>query len=387
LGFSDGQTDRLTLSSTLSSLPFAKTLDAGGQFNFKINNVDFSFSSTDSLSTVISRINNSDAGVTLGYSSITDKFSLTAEETGAGDNIQITQSTGNLMNVLGLAGTENTDMITTAGKNAELTVNGQSIVRTSNSIEVNGVKIELLNKSDDAITVNMKEDATSLKDTIKSFVTDYNNMIESMNKLYKEKADSDYPPLTDEQKSSMSETEISNWETKAKVGLLEGDSIIKGITSKMQSLMYSSAVSGGISLYDMGITSAGYTENGKLQIDDAKLTTALETKGSQIKELFTTSSTGLANKLNDVITGAVKTSGAKGTRGSLIEAAGYEATTSDTENSITENITKTNKVITSLKDKLKDEETYYWNKFSALETALSQLNSQSSMLSQFSSGA
>jgi flagellar hook-associated protein 2 len=67
--------------------------------------------------------------------------------------------------------------------------------------------------------------------------------------------------------------------------------------------------------------------------------------------------------------------------------AGYESTLSNTENSITETITKTNKSIATLKTKLKTEETYYWNKFSALETAMQQLNTQSSMISSFGSSS
>lgn len=385
LKLSDGQTDRISTTKTLADIASSLEIPlTGDEFNFSINGKQFNFKSTDSLSAVISKVNTSDAGVTMAYSSITDKFTLTSKVSGAGDNIKVTETPGGLMESLGLAGAgaKKTD-----GLNAELIVNNQSIVRTSNSIEVDGVKIELLEKSEEAITISSKADSTSLKDTIKSFVTDYNNMIEMMNKLVKENADSNFPPLTEDQKADMSEKEIENWEKKAKVGLLQNDSILKGIASKMQSMIYGSAVSGGISLNDLGITSAGYSENGKLKIDEAKLATALETKGTAIQELFTTEKTGIAQQLNEIINGAAKTTGAKGSRGSLIEMAGYDSTLSDTENSITDSVTKTNKSITELKAKLKTEETYYWGKFSALETALQQLNSQSSILSQFSSGA
>lgn len=388
LGFTDGQSDKLTTNAALNALPFKNNLDSSDTFNVTINSVDFSFNKTDSLATVMSKINASKAGVTLSYSAISDKFALTAKDTGAGDNITFSQSSGNLMDALGL--TTATGATKTAGQNAILTVDGVEITRSSNTIDISGVKVELQDVTttgESPIKITTKADITSMKDTIKNFVADYNAMIETMNKLMTDKADSAYPPLTDEQKASMSEAQINSWEAKAKVGLLQNDSILRGITSNMQSLMYSSAVSGGITLNDLGISSAGYDQNGKLKIDEDQLTTALETKGSQIQELFTTESTGIGNKLNDIINTATKTSGVKGTRGTLIEMAGYESTLSDTENSISDNIKKTNKEITTLKNKLKDQETYYWNKFSALETALSQLNSQSSVLSQFSSGS
>ncbi|MEO1814730.1 MAG: flagellar filament capping protein FliD [Acetobacterium sp.] len=383
LGFIDGQTDRLSTTKTLADLSSSlKTSLAGSEFKFAINGKEFNFSSTDTLSSVISKVNASDAGVTMAYSSITDKFTLTAKESGAGNNVVVSESSGNMMTAFGL-----TDAVsnTVDGVNAELEVNGVAIVRTSNNIEVDGVKIQLneLTATDEVLTVSMSADTTSLKDTIKSFVTDYNNMLDLMNGLIKEKASAEYPPLTDDQKEDMSEKEIEAWETKAKVGLLQGDSALKTITSKMQSMIYGSAVSGGISLFNMGITSSGYTDNGKLKIDEEKLDIALETKGTEIRELFTTENTGLANQLNSIINNAAKTSGVKGTRGSLIELAGYESTLSNTENSITESIADTNKNITKLKATLKTQETYYWNKFSALETALQQLNSQSSMITSF----
>ncbi|MBI4855622.1 MAG: flagellar filament capping protein FliD [Acetobacterium woodii] len=388
LGFTDGQSDRINTTKTLADISPAlvNSLDAGGVYNFSINGKKFEFSSTDSLSTVMSKVNTSDAGVTMSYSSITDKFTLTAKESGAGENIVINETTGNLMSAFGLTGAGSNKI---DGQNALLDINGISVARTSNSIVVDGVKINLLEKTaaGESLTVSMKADSTSLKDTIKSFVTDYNNTISMINGLVKEDVDKSYLPLSDEQKKDMSETEIAAWEKKAKVGLLRGDSALKEITSKMQTLMTGKGTSGGISLYDLGITSAGYTENGKLKIDDEKLTAALETKGPEIKALFATETTGLANQLNSVVESAVKTSGIKGSRGSLIELAGYESTLSNTENNLTTSITKTNKTITDLKTALKKEETYYWSKFTALETAMQKLNSQSSMITSFGSGS
>lgn len=385
LGFTEGQTDRLTTTKSLadlrSSLGVALT---GDDFNFSINGKDFSFKSTDTLAAVMSKVNSSGAGVTMAYSSITDKISLTATETGSGENINIAQTTGNLMESLGLMGTGSHKVY---GQNAELEINGIAVVRSSNNIEVNGVKIELKEKTaiGEELVINMSTDTTNLKENIKNFVTDYNNLLDMMNGLIKEKADKAFAPLTETQKSEMSEKEVENWEKKAKSGLLQNDNAVRTITAKMQSMIYGSAVKGGISLFNMGITTSGYTENGKLKIDEEKLQTALETRGDEIKDLFTTENTGLANQLNAIIDSAAKTSGAKGSRGSLIELAGYGATLSDTENRITETITRTNKDIAKLKEMLKKQETHYWSKFSALETALQRLNVQGSMIASFGS--
>ena len=384
LGLKDGQTDKLNVGTALKDLPFAGALETdGGKIKFKINSVDFTFEETDSLSTVMSRVNSSTAGVTLEYSSISDKFTMTSKTSGVGDNIDISETGSNLMTLFGMTGANSVEA---AGQNAILEVNGQQITRTSNSIEIDGVKVELLAESTNSINISKKSDTTALKDTIKNFVTDYNNMITMMNGLVKETKDANFQPLTKEQKAEMSETEIKDWEAKAKTGILSGDAILKSITSKMQTMMYGSAVEGGIGLYSIGITSAGYTENGKLVIDEEKLNAALETKGVEIQELFSKETTGLASQLNSVIDGAAKSTGVKGSRGTLVEMAGYESTTSDTENSITTSIKKMNETIARLKEMLKSEETRYWSKFTALESAMANLNVQSSMLTSFSAG-
>lgn len=387
LGFTAGQSNKLVLGNYLSSLNLntALTTDTDSDtYQFSINGVDFEFDNTATLSSVLEKVNASKAGVTISYSSLNDRFTVTAKESGAGSNITIEdKGTSNLMTALGL--TEDAGADSTAGVNAILTVNGQTISRSSNSFDLDGVKITLNETTDSEITLTMTNDATSLKDTIKSFVEDYNAMISLMNGMVTEKVYNDYSPLTDEQRDEMSETEIKNWEEKAKSGVLRADSLLRSISSKLNSTMLGISVN-DFSLYSMGITSAGYTENGKLQIDEEKLQTALETKGNEIMNLFT-SAQGIGTALNDVITSATKTSGTKGSRGTLVEVAGVADTTSDTENSIYEQIKRTNKTISTLQTRLTNEETRLWNKFTAMETALNSLNTQSSILSQFSSNS
>ena len=93
----------------------------------------------------------------------------------------------------------------------------------------------------------------------------------------------------------------------------------------------------------------------------------------------------MGNALNTIITDATKTSGPKGSRGTLVEVAGLDDTMSETENSIYDQMKRTNKNITTLKARLEDEEARYWSKFSYMESVINSLNSQSSILSSFTS--
>lgn len=386
LGFTSGQSNLIKGTSAVKDVAFKTALPIQDSYTFTINGEEFTVSKDDTLNSVLSKINSSDAGVKISYSSITDTFSLTSTTIGAGANLVLEDTDGFLAS-LGLAQANVTE-----GENAKLMVNGQEIIRNSNTFSVDGVEVTLIEETTSPVTITVTEDSTSLMESIKGFVNDYNTMIDLINSYTKEEVYSDYDPLTDEQKEEMSETEIKTWEEKAKSGVLRSDTILMNISSKLHDVMTgykvgasSSEYTTAFSLYSMGITSAGYTENGKLKIDEAKLKTALETNPSQVKELFS-GENGIASQLDAIIEGATKTTGGKGKRGTLVEAAGVASTTSATENVIYERIKRTNEVLETLQDRLTNEETRLWNKFSAMEQYLSQLNSQSSMLTQFSSG-
>ena len=386
LGLTNGQSNTLRLSSALEDLSLATPLElASGSHQFKINGVEFSISKDETLSAVINRINASDAGVTLSYSSITDKFTMTAKATGSGDRINVSETNGNFLSALGLMGDNS---VKEEGTNAILTINGQNVVRTSNTINIDGIDLTL-NKTtgvgDPPITVNTVSDTSQLMDPVKKFVEDYNTLIESLNKAVKETVYRDFPPLSDTQKEEMSEEQIKKWEEKARSGMLRGDALVRGLASKLQEAMAAVSVN-GVSLSTFGITSAGYNENGKLKVDEDKLQKALAANPQGFQNLFTAEK-GLSNTLNGLITDAIKTNGPKGTRGYLTEIAGVSSTTSDTENSLADKIRASNEMIRKLQDRLEKEETRLWSRFTAMEKAIQQLNNQSAYISQFSGNA
>jgi flagellar hook-associated protein 2 len=385
LGLKNGQSNKINTGLALGDISFARELDDVETFKFSINSVEFEFDRSVSLTEIMRKINASDAGVTLSYSSITDSFTMVAKETGAGENIKIEQTQGNLMEALGLTAESGASVV--YGQNALLTVNGKDIVRSTNEINIDGVTIQLHQTTEedaDPITITLENDATSLKEPIKKFVEDYNALMDLINGLVKEAVYGDYQPLSEEQKSEMTEKQIEQWEEKAKSGVLRGDRILIGIASKLQTAMMTVAESGGISLFQIGITSSGYQENGKLKIDEAKLEEALRTRGDEIRDLFATAETGLAHRVNSIIEGAIKRTGPDNERGTLIQVAGIENTVSDTRNSISQTIERTNRLIETLRRRLTDEETRLWRRFTAMETAIQQLNVQSMMLMQFS---
>ncbi|MDF3004358.1 MAG: flagellar hook protein [Oscillospiraceae bacterium] len=111
LGFKNSVSNKISLNSSLNNNYFSTTI-VGQRQEFTINGVDFSFSSEQSISSIMNAINNSDAGVKITYSSTTDKFSMESTSSGlreAGYGFQISQSEGNLMTALfGVAPSGNT---------------------------------------------------------------------------------------------------------------------------------------------------------------------------------------------------------------------------------------------------------------------------------------
>lgn len=110
LGFKSSVSNKISLTNSLNNNYFATTV-VGQRQEFKINGVDFSFSSDQSISSIMNAINASNAGVKVTYSSTTDKFSIESTSSGARTDysFEISQSEGNLMTALfGVAPSGNT---------------------------------------------------------------------------------------------------------------------------------------------------------------------------------------------------------------------------------------------------------------------------------------
>jgi flagellar hook-associated protein 2 len=418
LGFTDGDSNRINIYSTeLKNLKINGTLvsptpttnsdgTTSNNYVFFINDTRISVGENESVSNLINKINASDAGVTLSYSEATDRFTLTAKTTGAGKNIDMDvtgDTNGNLLGaLLGLqngvtppnqgAATGNESTMT-QGMNAIVYIDGVKIERTSNEFTLNGIAFSLketynttYDPTKDPATagesVTLASDGTDLVETVKTFVEDYNALIDLLYKYTSEETFSDYEPLTEEERAAMSESQIALWEEKAKSGLLRNDSTLNKIASGLREAFLSAI--DGFGLYSMGITYGGWQDNGKLKItDEAKLKEVLESNPDRVRDYFTNASKGVAVKLDTVIENAVRTTGGEGYRGSLIELAGWPSTMSEEENSIYTQMLSYNKNITAFKERLEAEETRLWTQFTAMETALASLNEQSSLLSSY----
>ncbi len=286
------------------------------------------------------------------------------------------------------------DVFTAYGSNStlEVSTDGENFTKytsATNLFTFDGTTINLTDvkefkaeTDEDLITVETKKDTSGIKDVIKGFVEDYNKLIED---LYKEtstkrpqKNKAYFDPLTDEQKDEMDADEIEKWEEQAKQGLLYRDNNIQKFLSEIRGVM--SRGINGFTLKDMGVQlTENWRDNGKLEIKEDKLDSAIEAYGDKIADFFT-GSDGLAARLESTIDKAISTKTKK--YGYLTSLAGMENTKTDTDNQIYKEMQSIQSIIDKLNEKYEKEQDRYWNQFTALEKYMAQMQQQASYFMQ-----
>lgn len=403
LGFGSGATlsNRVTTTSTLETIFGDDAFNSDGQIELTLNGTSFTFDKSDTLSAMMSEINSSsNAGATMKYDELSGKLTLTANETGAGNTLVVTEGDGSsfLSSFLNTA---------TAGVDAQVTIDGQVLTRSSNKVTVDGVTYTFSQTTDEAATVSLTQDTDAIYDTISSFVEDYNALISSIHSALDETYDSDYPPLTDDQKEDMTDEEIEKWEKKAKVGLLANDSTLKTMLSSLRSSLIDSVPGQSVTIFTIGISTGTYDEQGKLYIDETKLKAAIESDPEGISNLFTQQSTsyagttsvrslnnsqlstrykeeGIAYRFYDILQTNISTiRDNNGNKGLLLEKAGTENDASETSNTLTTLIDKYQEEIDKEQDRLDAKQDSLYTKYSALETYINKMNTQLSSLSSY----
>lgn len=325
-------------------------------------------------------------GVSVSY---TTDGKIQIQGTSKGFNIEGTDTEGKALmnNLFGQDGMTFSSQMTaqvTAGQNARLTVNGTVIERNSNTFELDGITMELTSEYHDTgtpIRLTTSRDTDKIVDSLKSFVEDYNALVEELNEHLKETANyKKYAPLTDEQKKEMSDKEIELWEEKSKEGLLHNDANITSFLGDMRMVLYSSVEGAGLSLYDIGIeTSDNWRDNGKLVIDEDVLKSMAATNPDAICKLFTDRDQGLGIGMQNALKDAANVS--SGSPGTMVRYAGTKDVLT-TSNTLYEEMKHISETLSNLNTKYQLEKTRYWNQFNAMEQAISNMNSQSSWLTQ-----
>lgn len=395
---SDGGDPYVDVSQTLEELGIADSFfDGDGNASIKINGVEIgsSYTKETALETILNDINNNeDAGVSVSYSKLTNKFVFTSKETGADKTISMESNTDTLTYALFGDGTG-----ATSGTDAEVTVvaNGETktLTRSSNTISMDGLSVTVKGTFDTSseetpVTFTTTADADKIVSAVKSMIGDYNAMVTEIHDAYAtmplEKSNRDrYEPLTEDDEADMTDTAIEKYEEKAKTGLLFGDSDLSSLYSKLLSAITPVGTDGG-AMKDIGITTNYSDKLTTLVLNEDKLREALADNPDSVKEVFTkakeggSATDGLMTKLKAQMDAYASVTGAS--KGVLINKAGSPyASTTMLDNSLQDQIDNYDDQIEKWQDKLSDKIDYYTQQFTRLEQLISEMNSQSSALS------
>src|SRR3990172_9200734 len=271
---------KLILSSDATGADGFDLLDASS--SNVLQNLGLTTSSTSIKNSITNDASLQAAGISATIASSTEDDGTTKYQ------LQITDTDGavsftdanNVLQTLGILKGATASQLT-AGDDASLTVDGIAITRDSNTIAdaIDGVTLNLTGESSSTtITVNINLDLEKVKSNINKFVTDYNQIIQYINKQFQYDA-----------------------EKKEAKGVLMGDTTLLSVLSDIRSIV-AGTVTGLSSTMNL-LSSAGlsFDSKGNLTVNDSTLASKLSSDFNAVKRLFVAEGTGSVGTLTYIL--------------------------------------------------------------------------------------
>ncbi len=282
---SDSKLGSLKLFSSLSSQPLVTPLTYGTTATtgaFSINGVSISYSSSSTLASVLNSINDSTAGVQASFDSGLNRIVLKNKEAGNRGVVLAQSGSSNLLTAFGLTGgtlSNGTDLV--------YSINGGATAKArSNTIKDSDSGLTGLTITASKVgttTINSANDTGAARSAVDALVTSVNRV-----------------------QSLISSLTVSNRDAAGKItaGVLAYDQTIFQLGSSLRSLL-SLQLSGGPSttirgLADLGYSTTGYT-NELSATNSASLNTALSSQLSEVQKFFSTTTTGLSERITSFV--------------------------------------------------------------------------------------
>lgn len=390
--------ENATASTTLAELGYN-----GNNGVIKIDGKEIKVDGTTKISDVISGLK--DAGVNANFDEKNARIYISAKNAGVDNNFSLKGSTDEVLKKLGLVvekkDTSGNGATYIAGSDATIYVNNAKYTNNSNSFSVNGLTINALSvtttedamrtaiatdtEAPGAVSVTVSADTQGIYDKIKDFLSQYNALINEMTSLYNADSSKGYEPLTDEERDAMSETEIEKWEAKIKDSLLRRDDTLSSIMNVLNNTMAKGIEVNGKTCYlsTFGIKTLGYlnapkNEHSAYHIDGDeddvntsgnadKLMAALASDPDSVVEYMQK----LAQNLYSAVDEKMKST----------SLSSVYTVYNDKE--MASEYSDYTSLIRKWKERLEEQQDYYYKKFGAMESALAKLNNQTSSMSGF----
>lgn len=332
-----------------------------------------------------------EGGVNASFDEKNQRFFISSTGTGEAKEFSL-EATGGALKSLGLdpdAVYENGSQASRINaEDAIIILNDAEFTSDTNTFAINGLSITAQAVTDEPITITTDTDYDGIYDMIKDFITEYNEIMNEMNKLYSADSARKYDMLTDEQKESMSDDEVEQWEDTIKGALLRRDGTLYSVMNSMREAINGKYTVNGQDMFlkNLGIGTGSYFRTTKedryaLHIDgdpDDELTSsekdrlkaALAEDPESVIELFSQMAKKMYDSLHDAMGSTLYSS--------IYKVYDDKQMKKDYDDYTTK-IKEAEKKLSAYEDK-------WYKKFSAMEVALSKLQSSqntiSSMLGQ-----
>jgi len=338
IGSTNIQATQLAVADKQASVGIADTGTttlgtAGDTVQFTVNGNSFTVNGGGlTLTGLRDAINNAtdNVGVTatiLSETPTSNRLILTSDNTGTANAIT-TSFTGTLGTDLGLTSV-------TAPKDAQITVDGFTVTRSSNTISdaLSGVTLTLVGTNTTAAALTIGRDTDTVKTNIQSFVDAFNALKTTMDGLGSKE--------------------------------LQADSTLRSIQNAIQSVLNTPPASGSSFSYlsEIGVA---LQKDGTLAVDSTLLDPALASNFSDVAQLLANDNQGFLFRLDNSVTGFTQFGG-------LIDAR---------NDGLNDRISTVDDRISSAERRLQITEKRIRSQFTALDTLLGKLNGTSSFLTQ-----
>ncbi|MGN0374264.1 MAG: flagellar filament capping protein FliD [Butyrivibrio sp.] len=265
-----------------------------------------------------------------------------------------------------------------------LNINATSVTTTT-SLDENGNTIE----NDNAVVINTTVDVDGIYNKIRSLFSAYNEMISSIDGMYYADSSEGYEPLTDDEKEAMTDKQIEEWEEKIKTALLRKDSTLGSISSSLKSAILGTGVTvngKSYTLASFGIATSSYfnttgADRGKFHIDGDSEDSATSSNADKLRAAISADPDGVIQFFQNLSQNMYDTLTKK-----MASSSVSSAFTIYNDKQMSSQYSDYKTKIEDWEERLEKYEESYYKKFSAMETALSKLQSQTNSLSNLFGG-
>ena len=306
---------------------------------------------------VVSAINSAKLGVTAQLLNTGSGYQIVLSgQTGQANRFTMSATATDANNVVSTVPLFSDTPLQTAA-DASLTVNGLAITRASNSVNdvIDGVTLNLYTQTTGTARLDLNRETGTIKDNLKALVTAYNEF-------------SDNLKILGDRKSTVD----------TYGGSLAGDSLLESVRSQVRRLITDPPTAGGSTIQAARNVGLSIDRNGVLQLDEAKLDSALQDHFDETVKMFTA---GTSNKsVYSAMDGSLAGDAVRKLDSMLRSSGVIDQQTTSAQKQVSAYQTD----LQRLQDQMDKLLTRYMNQFSAMESIVGSTNSlKSSLKSSF----